>query len=181
MKDADFDRAVEAAAEQLVRREPRETMTDGVMARIQSRPRVTVMRPVWIAASLCAVVLSGVIGWVMMSWPPAADPRLHTSVPAEVASPATSALRVEPVTPPAPANSASIVVPSATRRVAPALQAPVPPVALDTGIASALESLQTEPLVVTAIELAALETPAVSVEQIQIEDITIEPLTASND
>ena len=46
---------------------------------------------------------------------------------------------------------------------------------------SAPAPLETQPIVVPAIELAALEEAPVPIERIEIADITIEPLTTSND
>ena len=169
--EQEFDRTVDAAARAMMAREPSPSLGYAVMTRVREG-RAPAPRRLWWMAVTASLVVCGAIVLLMA---------LNSRAPLVAALPAAAQLRVGqlPVEPRAPvteimsaANNAAPV----RRRSGMATRVTLPP-----GDVSSIEPIQTEPLVLSAVEVPQLEreTPAIGI--LTIEPLTIEPLAASND
>jgi len=173
MDERELNRAIDAAAEQMMAREPSGTLSYSVMARVRADHAPSPRRFVWAAAGatvvLCAataIVLTNRNAATIVTPPPAAQLRIgHPAVVADVPVPT--------VTEATPMRSA---IPRA--RGARGVE---PRVALPPNDVSPIEPIQTAPIVLAAIDVPQLERESTSIEVLSIEPLTIEPLAASND
>ena len=170
MDERELDRAIDAAAGAMVGREPSRSLGYSVMARVHEGRRSAPRRFVWMTAA-ASLVLCGAIAIALMSRtsaivfsPPQAarlpvgEPAIVADAPVTIVSDLTSTRRVVPT------------APSASRSR----------VALPVDV-SPIDPIQTEPIVLSALELPPLEREFTSIDTIEIEPLTIEPLAASND
>jgi hypothetical protein len=169
LRHNDLDRAIDAAAGAMIRREPGRSLHAAVMARVREgdAPR----RLVWATAAasivLCAAIASTLIGRV-----PAVAPVPHATR-LEVGQP--------PVTPRVPNSIVAETVPtrSVTRERRPATR-----VATGLPLAqsdSPIEPIHTEPIMLSSIDVPQLARESTAIDTLMIEPLTIEPLAASND
>ena len=173
MDQREFDRAVDAAAGGLIRREPSRALGYTVMARVRAnagpRPK---RRVVWLSAGVGAALCAAIAMMVMTGAPPGANvlPReLHLPVAQAALAPAVPI--DAPREPPRPRH---VAVRAATGGVSRSM--PVLPEV------STIEPIETPPIVLTTIEVPQLDREgAASIDSIRIEPITVEPLAVSND
>lgn len=168
MSDRELDRAIDAAAREMMAREPSRALSYGVMARVRGStepPR----RLAWAAAAACIVCAA--IASVLMTRSDGAlllPPELQLSIGETAALPELPIdARQERSLPRA---AASVVRTTAS-----------PAAAVSPNDVATIEPIETQPILVAAIDVPQLEREATSIETIDIEPITIEPLAASND
>jgi len=169
----DLDRAIAAAAGAMMTREPHRSLASNVMARVREGQAPAPRRLVWMTAAaslvLCAAVAIAVIGRM----PAPAVPLLPPAQPI-VGQPAVIPGAPDTIaseTPPAPR---AIRAGRASSRVA-------THASLATGDVSPIEPIQTDPIVLSAIDVPQLERETTAIDTLTIERLTIEPLAASND
>lgn len=174
MDERELDRAIDTAAGRMMAQEPRRALGYTVMARVRQGTTPAPRRFVWIVAT-ASLVLCGVITIAVMTRAPSPALSLPVSRQLAVGHP-----------PVAPALEVSVVAEGAMqpRRVA---RAPIqrgvvrPPVPLTPADMSVIEPIETEPIVLSEIDVPQLAREATSIETLNIEPLTIEPLAASND
>ncbi|HKY22142.1 MAG TPA: hypothetical protein VJM31_13080 [Vicinamibacterales bacterium] len=168
MNDYDIDRLIDTAAGQMIAREPERPLRPVVMASIREADAPAPRRWIWATAAVAAVFNAAIAVGV---WNRAPVPVPLPSVPARPT--ADRALARAPVwvysTPQAPTTGSSVGGQSPS------------PVRLPPADPFAIEALEAEPIVFSAIDLPPLENETVSIAAIELSDLTIEPLAASND
>jgi len=172
MDERELDRAIDAAAGAMMTREPSRSLGYSVMARVRQGKAPASRRFAWIAAT-ASLVVCGAIAIALIDRTSAPVAPLPRAAQLPVSQP--------PVLPDAPVALVTDATP--TRRIIPrardASRVP-PPVSLPID-ASPIEPIQTESIVLSALELPPLEREFTSIETIEIAPLTIEPLAASND
>jgi hypothetical protein len=162
MHEQDLDQLIDSAAARMVRREPSDAMTAGVMDRVNhlaaasGRPRL-----VWAGLAAAAAIATLVVVFHLQRTPP----RTVETPPAAVRqAPARS------IAQPAPAFTQNFVFERLPRSQASSpANIPVPPITIDP--------LLSPP----PIQVPGLEVVSTPMEEIDIEPLHIEPLSASND
>ena len=155
-----FDRRIDAAAKDIVAKEPSRNLRYNVMARIHRANQSTRRRFSLVLVSSAATAC--IIAAIVLNTPPRQEnmtfvqarsfpQQLSTAPTVNVSPPAISALHV-------------------TGKDATARRAP----------AERVQAMQLEPIRVDAIEVGPIEPLATSVTMIDLTDLTIEPLAASN-
>jgi hypothetical protein len=172
MDERELDRAIDAAAEAMVAREPSRSLGYNVMARVREGKAPAPRRFMWMTAAACFVLCAAIAIALMSRTPavvpsppqvarlPVGEPAIVADAPVTIVTDTTSPRRVLPV-----ARGAS--------RVEPRVAMPID--------VSPIDPIQTEPIVLSALELPPLEREFTSIDTIGIEPLTIEPLAASND
>jgi len=173
----DFDRLIDNAAEQMVRREPSAGLTRSVMARITgAAPRAGRSRLLWggmaAAAAIVAVVVIALNGFRTQR---AEQPPMTTSN--------RSASAAQSTPPPKPAVIQNFVFDKGTsahrgRASETFGRATVYTGAAESPVAAILIDPISSPQLV---QVPAVDVASTAVEQIEIEPIYIEPISASND
>lgn len=159
MDARNLDRAIDRAAGELIGREPSGALSYNVMARVRQERPLAPRRLVW-ATAVAGILLCAVIAFSLMNQIPATVARLPEALQVPVGRPAL--IR----DPPAAAPTVS--------RIA-------PPIDMTARDVSPIEPLETEPIVMSAIDLPQLEREATSIDTLEIEPLTIAPLATSND
>jgi len=172
MNERELNRAIDAAAGAMVAREPGRSLGHSVMARVREGDAPAPRRLVWMTAA-ASLVLCGAIAIAVMSrtsaivlLPPQAarlpigKPPIVADVPVTIISDTTSTRRVMPRAPGVSRAGARVALP------------------IDV---SPIDPIETEPIVLSALDLPPLEREITSIDTIEIEPLTIEPLAASND
>ena len=171
MDERELNRAIDTAAGKMIGREPGRSLSHTVMARVREGHTPAPRRFVWMTAA--AGVLCGAVAIALMSGPAA------TVIP----PPRAARLPIAP--PPVVSSGPATVVletPAARRRSTSRIAGNVAaPVRLPPNDVSAIEPIETEPIVLSAIEVPQLEPEITSIETLDIEPLTIEPLALSND
>jgi hypothetical protein len=171
--ERELDRAIDAAARQMMAGEPSRALGSDVMARVRKDAAPVPRRFVW-ATAAASVVLCAAIVAMLFSRTPQTIPPVLAAPPFAIAQPP---VRVEP----------PIVTPNDTRP-APRVNRPVPiGRSAVTAMVLPADAFPIEPLEAEAIALAAIDVPRLepeapaSIEALTIDELTIEPLAASND
>ena len=185
MSSQDLDQLIDAAAEELVGREPSSALTDAVMARVRapqsSRFRARSSRfsdsRFWLSsgAAVVALAIIVVLNFVLNTPPaPTHAPAPHASVPSQPTHPLIAA-----------AAEPSVGAPIASRPTAKRLMDQSRRSIDDDNVvmtAPADDPLEVNPIAVEPIEIAPI---AVAASQppppIHIEPLMIEPISSSND
>lgn len=172
MSDFQFDRLIDSAARQMVSHVPSRRLRGAVMARLREPEPVAPRRLAWMTATaaMVAVVLGAMVVALMNRSPALQSPPPVASLVGRQPQ-TTRPLTVQ--TPPPAADQKPMAV--AVRRRSRV------PVWLPPNDVSAIEPLETEPIVMTAVEVPPLGSERTPIDHIEIEALTIEPLTASND
>ena len=167
----EIDRAIDAASQDMMAREPSRALSYNVMAQVRGNAGPAPGRFVWMTAA-ATLVLFGAIAIAVTSRAPM------------IVAPLPPAAQL-PVSQPAAVPNDPVIVAEAmlTRRIIPtvrgaSVRSRVPLPLTDV---SPIEPIQTEPIVLSAIDVPQLERDATSIDTLNIEPLTIEPLTASND
>lgn len=168
---SDLDRAIDAAADAIMRREPNRSLGAAVMARVREGEAPAPRRFVWVTAA-ASIVLCAAIAVALMSRAPSGAP-----VPRE--------LRLEigrpPVRPRVPESIVAETVPtrSVTRevRLATRVATRMPLPKSD----SPIEPIHTDPIMLPSIDVPQLDRESTAIDTLTIEPLTIEPLATSND
>jgi hypothetical protein len=170
MNEQELERAIDAAAGDLVRHEPGRALAYEVMARVREHVQPAPRRFVW-AATAAGVLFCATLSFVLLYRIPLGIPTLPSARPFAVA-------QIPTLAPPIAADdllSAHRVSPaSITQRAAP----PARPLPIDV---SPIDPIQTEPIAVSELDVPQLARETTSIPDITIEVLTIEPLAASND
>ena len=189
MKSPDLDRLIDAAAEQLVGREPSTALTDAVMARVRATEGSGFGVPsskLWFSGSRfwlssAAVFTAAAIIFFVLKTPPAPiqGPERSASQPAQPAQPLIAAVSGPPVAVPIPSRPTAKHVAIRSRRTIgdePAVTAFL----FDDAIG--LEPIEADPIDVDPIDISPIADAASQAPQpIQIEPLIIEPISSSND
>jgi hypothetical protein len=179
MMDArQLDRAIDAAAGEMMAREPSRSLGYDVMVRVREGAAPTPRPLVWMTAAaslvLCAVIAIVMINLALAPLFPVL-PEARTIVvgqpPVAIVPPMTTAQEAA-----APLRRVS-GAPLAPRIATHAVTSD----GLPSNDVSPIAPIETEPIVLAAIDVPQLEREATSIEALTIEPLTIEPLTASND
>lgn len=173
MSDRDLDRPIDAAARQLIAREPGRALTHAVMARVREDEKPRLQRLAWIAAPagmlVCAAIAITILNRLPQTLPAVAAPP-----PLAIGQPLTA---LEP-----PIVLAHVMVPSRRNRSVVSSRAIASNTAAVPRDVSPIAPIDAEPITVAAIHVPRLESFApVSIEALNIEQLTVEPLAASND
>ncbi|HEV3215534.1 MAG TPA: hypothetical protein VGZ27_07410 [Vicinamibacterales bacterium] len=174
MKEQDLDQLIDSAAAQIVRREPSDAMTAGVMDRVNrlapasGRPRL-----VWAGLAAAAVLATLVVVFHLQRTPP----RMVETPPVAVRqAPARS------VAPPAPAFTQNFVFEQVPRAQASSPKILPPAVVVADEQDAVVPLITIEPISSPPpIQVPGIEVASTPVEEIGIEPLHIEPLSASND
>lgn len=173
MNEHELNRAIDAAAEQMMAREPSRALGYAVMARVREDVAPATRRLGWMMAAV-TLVLCAALAIALINRPHAVT---IPSIPFAARLP----IGAPPAVLQAPRAVARHTVP--TRLATPAAVAtrvatslPLPPTDV-----SPIELIETEPIALSAIEVPRLEREVTLIETISIEALTIEPLAASND
>lgn len=170
MDERELNRTIDAAAEQMMAREPSRSLNYAVMARVRegaAPPR----RLIW-AMGAASLLLCAAIVIALMYRAPHAIPSLPESHPLAIAQTPRSA-----APPVITANDTRPAYRIRPQRVARDIAVPAPPVKDVLSISP----IETEPIEVGLIDVPQLPQEVTSIEHITIEPLTIEPLMASND
>jgi hypothetical protein len=172
MDERELDRAIDAAAGAMMTHEPSRSLGYSVMARVREGDAPAPRRLVWMTAA-ASLVLCGAIAIAVTSRTPAlvlslpqavrlpvGEPAIVADVPVTIVSDTASTRRVIPLAPGASRVGSRVALP------------------IDV---SPIDPIQTEAIVLSALELPPLEREFTSIDTIEIEPLTIEPLAASND
>ena len=180
MDDRNLNRAIDIAAGTMMAREPSRALAYSVMARVRENAAPRARRFVWITVA-ASVVLCATIAIALMSQASAPATRQPRTAPIPVGE---SRIVQSPIVQ-LPISNASVVIdretPPARRRfsaqIARKVVSPAPP----PNEMSVIDPIETEPIVLAAIDIPQLAAEATSIETLRIEPLTIEPLAASND
>ena len=172
MDEREIDRSIDVATQEMMAREPSRALGYNVMARVRDDAAPAPWRFVWMTAAATLVLLAAIAIAV-------------TSRTPVIIAPLPSAAQL-PVKPPAVPNDPIIVAEAVpTRRTIPAVRGASSVrsrVPLPLTDASPIEPIQTEPIVLSTIDVPRLEPEAPTlIEALEIDELTIEPLAASND
>ena len=154
----------------MMAREPSRALSYNVMARVRGGAELP-RRFAW-AAAAAGIVVSVAIASVLMTRSDGAlplPPELQLSIGETAALPE---LPNDARQKPSPARVAAA---SVVRRT------PSPAAPVSSNDVVTIEPIETQPILVAAIDVPQLEREATVIETIDIEPITIEPLAASND
>lgn len=175
MDTREFDRAIDAAAGELMVREPSRALSFNVMARVRGGD-VSTPRGAWLkVASVCAAGI--VVAYLAMN---RSTPEIPTTARPQVLRTELAPVPVPRIEPAQEAHADSRPQ-SLPRRTAVARRAPLvfTPAAVDV---APIEPIRAEAVAVPAIVVPALEAePPASIENLTVDALTIEPLAASND
>jgi hypothetical protein len=167
--EREIDRAIDAAAGAMMTREPSRALAYTVMSRVRDGHAAAPRRFVWVLAAASAVVC-GAIALTLISQGTATLAPLPRAVQLTVgqppATPDASVALLTEATPPRRAIN--------TRRVA--TRAPLP----RTDV-SPIEPIQTDPIVLSSLDVPQLERETTAIDALSVEPLTIEPLATSND
>jgi hypothetical protein len=167
----DLDRAIDAAADAIMRREPNRSLGAAVMARVREGEARAPRRFVW-ATAVTSLVLCAAIAVALISRTPSGAP-LPRDARVEIGRP--------PVRPRVPESvvAETVPTPAVTRERRPATRVatrmPLPP------SDSQIEPIQTEPIMLSSIDVPQLDRESTAIDTLTIEPLTIEPLATSND
>lgn len=168
----DLDRAIDSVASSMMTREPSHGLGSAVMARVRGEHASAPRGFTWHTAAASLVVCGGIamalISQTATVVPEPRGVRLTVGQPPVIPS-ASAALVMEPT----PPRRAIRIVRSARTVVR---RAPLP-----LGDASPIEPIQTDPIVLSSIDVPQLTREATAMDTLNIEPLTIEPLAASND
>ena len=171
MDEDALDRAIDAAVGALMARQPSRALGYKVMERVRERAVPAPRRFVWVAAAAGVALSSGIATMFVMRapsevvqlpreiHPPVAQAAVVLAVPADVSW-------QTPETNPVTVRSARTV----------ALRMALPP-----SDVSPIAPIETQPIVLAAVEVPQLEAEATLVDPITIEPLIMEPLAVSND
>lgn len=175
MDERELDRAIDAASHGMMAREPSRSLGYNVMAGLRegSAPR----RLRWVVAT-ASIVLCAAIAIALMYRAPAAIIAPPPAAQLPIAQPPIVQL---PIVADAPVTVAREMPPA--RRSVPARIAAkvVVPMRLPPDDMTAIEPIETEPIVLSAIDVPQLEREVTSIDPLTIEPLTVDPLAASND
>jgi hypothetical protein len=177
MDERELDRAIDTAAGMMMAREPRRALSYNVMARVRENVEPAQRKFVWMTAA-AVVVLCASIAIALMSGAPATAVPPPRAADLPLAQPPVARLPMVADAPVAVTREMPPSRRSVSARIATKVVVPMSLLPDDT---SAIEPIQTEPIVLTAIDVPQLEREATSIETLNIEPLTIEPLAASND
>jgi hypothetical protein len=159
-------------------REPSRSLGNNVMARVREGTAPAPQRFRWVVATV-SIFLCAAVAIALMYRAPATIIAPPPAAQFPIAQPPVAQ------SPPMVADAPVTVIREMprSRRRAPARIATkvVLPMRLPPDDISAIEPIETEPIVLSAIDVPQLEGEATSIETIAIEPLTVEPLTASND
>ena len=172
MDDRHLDRAIDTAAGELMAREPGSALSYHVMVRVQRRCPVAPRRFVWTPAA-ASIALCATIAFLLLDRVPATVAKLPQTVQLPVGQPAQT-----PDTPVVVARATAQLRPRLAVSTVPRITPTIDTTARDV---SFIEPIETEPIVMSAIELPQLERETTLIDTLDIEPLTIEPLAASND
>ena len=167
------DRAIDAAAGRMIDREPSRALAYNVMSRVREGNAPAPRRFVWMTAA-ASFVLCGAIAIAVTSRTPASVAPLPPAAQLSVGQPA--AIPVAPVTVVTEKIPMRRIFPMVRAASSVGTRAPLPPYDV-----SPIEPIQTEPIVLSALDVPQLERETTAIDMLTIEPLTIEPLTASND
>jgi hypothetical protein len=184
MNSQDLDRLIDAAAEQLVGREPSSGLIDAVMARVRAAEGSGFGVPsskFWFSGSRfwlssAAVFTAAAVIFFVLRTPPAPiqGPERSASQPAQPAQPLIAAVSEPPVAVPIASRPTAKHLPDRSPRL----------IVDDAGVTTFLvddpivmEPIKADPIDVAPIAIAASQPPP----PIQIEPLIIEPIASSND
>lgn len=168
MNERDLDRAIDAAAGAMMTREPSRSLGYSVMARVREDHAPAPRRFAWVTAA-ASLVVCGAIAMTLISQTPAPVAPLPRAVQLTVGQPPVmSSAPVLIVTDAPPARRVSRAAHGAMRELPPSDASPIEPI-------------QTEPIVLSAIDVPQLERETTAIDALNVEPLTIEPLAASND
>jgi hypothetical protein len=171
--ERELDSAIDAAAGAMMAREPSRSLGYTVMARVRDEHAPAPRRFVWVTAA-ASLVVCGAIAMTLISQTPAIIAPLPRAAELTVGQPPVlPSASVTIVAGAAPAHRPIHIVrstPSATTR------APLPP-----SDVSSIEPIETDPIVLSSINVPQLERETTAVDALNVEPLTIEPLAASND
>jgi hypothetical protein len=177
MNETELDRMIDTAAAEMIERKPSRTLRHAVMARIREPRRPAPRRLIW-AGGAAVAILGGALAIPLIhraGAPSVADRSAGLPPIFTADAPAVITQVTPPDRQPAPSlETAAPISRSASRRVR-------GPAFSSDDLASSVEPITADPVVLPSIDLLPLESQAASVEQLEIEALTIEPLTASND
>jgi hypothetical protein len=185
----DLDQLIDAAAEQLVGREPSRGLTDAVMARVRATEGAGFGAPsskfwfpglrFWLSSA--AVITAAAIIFFVLKTPPAPiqRPERSASQPAQQAQPSIAAVSGPPVAVPIASRPTAKYLPDRSPRS----------IVDDAGVTMffvddpiVMEPIKADPIDADPIDVAPI---AVAASQppppIQIEPLIIEPISSSND
>jgi hypothetical protein len=169
MNEREIDRAIDAAAGAMMTREPSRSLGYTVMARVRDDRASAPRRFVWVLAA-ASVVVCGAIAMALISGAPPTMASLPRGVQLTVGQPAAIPnASIALVTEPTPARPAIHAPRVATR-------APLPRIDV-----SPIEAIQTDPIVLSSLEVPQLERETTAIDALNVEPLTIEPLATSND
>ena len=176
MDERELDRAIDTATGRMMAHEPSRSLGYNVMARVREGAAPAPRRLRWVVATV-SIVLCAAIAIALMYRAPAT---IIAPPPAAQLPTAQPPIAQFPIVADAPVTVTREQPPS--RRSVPARIAAkvVVPMRLPPDGMSAIEPIETEPIVLSAIDVPQLEREATSIETITIEPLTVEPLTASN-
>ena len=179
MSEHDLDRLIDSAAEQMVARDPSDSLGARVLSRVRERqmeegPRRRVF--VWATAAASVALLCGTVAILITRSPVPTQPASAPAQSIVLQPPAAPVDQGVPVpSPPSPSQDRAPIVAAVAEPALRPMRLPPPEVS------SVIEPLEAEPIVLSAIEVPLLEQETHSIARIEIEALTIEPLTASND
>jgi hypothetical protein len=172
MDERELDRAIDAAAGRMMAREPGRALSHNVMARVREGAAPAPRRLVWIAAA-ASIVLCAAIATALMIGPAAVVPLTPDAPSMAFGQPDIATL---------PPMTVALETPSAHRNARATIAArstsPAPPPPSDV---SPIAPIETEPIVLSTIDVPVLERDTAVIDVLNIEPLTIEPLSASND
>ena len=172
MDERDLDRAIDMAAGELIAREPSRALSANVMARVRRERPLATRRFLWAAAAAAGIALCAATAVSLMDRVPATVVKLPETMQLPVGRPA--------LTPAPPVIAAQSTAPARPRSVVPQPRI-VPPNETTAKDLSPIEPIETEPIVMSAIELPQLEREATLIDTLDIEPLAIAPLATSND
>ena len=173
MDERELDSAIDTAAGRMMAREPGRALGDNVMARVREKPSAAPRRLVWMQAAAAVILFTTIPIVLMYRAPSEVVLMLPAAPPAAIGQPAIAALPplIVATETPSPHWNTRATIAAQTASA-------VPPPPRDI---SPIEPIETEPIVLSTIDVPVLVRETAVIDVLNIEPLTIEPLAASND